>query len=539
MAEKKENSEKGAGKPGDEGYGIFDLLWLAVLDIPRIMRSLKFAVWVILILAIFTLAGAILPQEKFATDPDTFAEQYVNLFHLDDTDGRLGFGEILYNGLVKPLELYHVYETGLYLALLIVLTISSALCSWDRLKIARTLAGKTSAIVGESSIKSMQYVSDGAVEGGIEDVAGKTRTLLKSRGFRIFEASDDKGSIYFFGRRNFFKHYASVGFHLAFLFIIVGGLIGHDRFLGYEGRIALSEGETSPVGSEVQAKEEADRKAESTGSETEYVPQSNDMIRLTEYENIYRESDFRGIDAETGFPLDYGGSPSDFVSHLEIYRPSGESDSGETILARKAIEVNYPLRCGGISYYQLAVDALLTFTVLQPGGGTAEVQTFLNRPFDIRAYDKDLVCIVRSVDYAGGIWEAKDGTRSGLPYVVRLVDYSDYMDRKSDAPVLLGYLTLDKPLSVLGSTISLSSVREYTILQYVHDPGVPLVYFGGLLLIIGVTITLYFPYRTVRVMLKPGKPGTTYVAGGNSSEFPAMLASSLSEGGEPNPSRPS
>jgi hypothetical protein len=73
----------------------------------------------------------------------------------------------------------------------------------------------------------------------------------------------------------------------------------------------------------------------------------------------------------------------------------------------------------------------------------------------------------------------------------------------------------------------------------VHDPGVPLVYFGGLLLIIGVTITLYFPYRTVRVMLKPGKPGTTYVAGGNSSEFPAMLASSLSEGGEPNPSRPS
>ncbi|HDS30646.1 MAG TPA: hypothetical protein ENN67_06345 [Firmicutes bacterium] len=269
MTKNKTTNDKSSGKSQNEGYGIFDLLWLAITDIPRIMRTLKFAVWVIIILAIFTLFGTILPQEKFASDPETFAAQYVGLFNIDDTDGKTTFGEFLYYGFVRPFELYRVYESGLYLTLLMVLSISSALCAWDRWKITRTLATKTNPKANPDSVRTSQYSSHGTVTSNIETVTEKARSLLASKGFRTFETTDENGTVYFFGRKNFIKHYASVGFHFAFVFILIGGIIGHDQFFGYEGRIALSEGEERPVGPEMNLQ----RQAEAEGKTRELCSQ--------------------------------------------------------------------------------------------------------------------------------------------------------------------------------------------------------------------------------------------------------------------------
>ena len=71
----------------------------------------------------------------------------------------------------------------------------------------------------------------------------------------------------------------------------------------------------------------------------------------------------------------------------------------------------------------------------------------------------------------------------------------------------------NKPLSVQGEIISLDDVKEYTILQYVHDPGVPLVGLGKLLFAIGMTLALYFPYKTLRVNLQSKGQGTSYIVG--------------------------
>ena len=221
--------------------------------------------------------------------------------------------------------------------------------------------------------------------------------------------------------------------------------------------------------------------------------------------------------------MKYDGSPSDYVSHLEIIKPSGMGELGETILAKKAIEVNHPLKHGGVSYYQLAVDSLITLSVLHPGGRSDKIETFMNQPFEIRGYDHDFVCVIRPMDYVGGVWEAADGTRSQLSTVIRLVDYKAFWDGITESPVLLGYVSGESPLSIAGVTIVLTDVKEYTVLQYVRDPGVPLVYFGGLLLMIGLIIALYFPFRTVRVILKPEQSGTSFVAGGNVIGFPDLF----------------
>ena len=98
------------------------------------MRTLKFAVWMIIILAIFTLAGTILPQRKFAQSPEDFRQAYINIFHLDQSGGGGGLGPFLYHALVVPFQLDHIFETPLYLVLMILLALSAALCAWDQIR---------------------------------------------------------------------------------------------------------------------------------------------------------------------------------------------------------------------------------------------------------------------------------------------------------------------------------------------------------------------------------------------------------------------
>jgi hypothetical protein len=64
-------------------------------------------------------------------------------------------------------------------------------------------------------------------------------------------------------------------------------------------------------------------------------------------------------------------------------------------------------------------------------------------------------------------------------------------------------------------------------LQYSHDPGVPIVYLGGILLLIGLTIVLYMPYRMGRLMLKREGNRSSYLVGGNWRELPALMENEI------------
>jgi hypothetical protein len=502
-------------KPPEKGYGLFDLILIAFSDIPGLMRTLKFAVWMIIILSLFTLAGTILPQQQFA-DPHAFSREYASLFHVDPNDGTRTFGEFIYYNLVVPLQLYRIFETPLYLVLMLLLTISSALCAWDRLIITKKLLSKTEPKSNPAQIRAMPYKTEGALELGFDDAAPRIRTALKSRHFQLFETAGDENSLWIFGRKNSFKYYAAVAMHFAFLFILLGGIIRLPAVAGYEGTITLAESDSSLLGSDVHGAENAEKAG------TAYTPKSPDRIQLEEYTSIYREREFGGIDPETGMPMEYKGMPSDYVSKLKVYV---SDQPGIPPLVEKSIEVNKPLTFGGVSYYQLSVMSKLTFSIEIPGQMPQTVEAYVNQPFEVPGLSVPVQCTIQSWDIAGGIWEKTDGTQTELPYVVRLVDYS--MAGSPQQPVLLGYVSESKPLSVEGIGITLENVKEYSSLQYVHDPGLPLVGLGGLLLALGMTIALYFPYKTVRLMLRKKGSESEYMIGSNYRGIPDEVAASI------------
>jgi len=471
-------------------YGLFELLWLAIKDIPRIMRTLKFAVWMILILAVFTLPGAILPQEKFARSPEEFSEQYIRIFNLNPGGVERGIGPFIYHTIVVPLQLYRVFETPLYLVLMCVLALSSALCAWDRAVIAARLLSRTKARVNPRQIRGEKEHVEGASSLSFEEASARLEGYLRSGRYRVFKEVGEDGVLWVFARKNAFRYYANVLMHFAFVFVIAGGIIRLDSVLGYEGTVLISEGgegSSVPVGADLHAMREARKMGE------RYVPRSSERVELVDYVNIYREIDFGGIDEETGFPVGYRGTPSDYVSHIRVV----DTSRGNEVLKEKAIEVNKPLSYKGVTYYQYAYDVEFGFRIVSAGGSPRHVRVHMGESFPIEGLRIPVEVTIKPWDFVGGIWEAKDGTQTKLPYSVRLVDYSGH----GGSPILLGYVSEGKPLTVDGEEIHLEEVKEYTVIQYVHDPGIPLVALGGLLLAVGMIVSLYFPYKTARVML--------------------------------------
>jgi len=517
MTEKKKITENKEPVQSDEGLGLFDLLLQGLIGIPRLMRSLSFAIWVIIIMAVLTLAGTVLPQEHLSNDLVDFGMSYQALFDVDASDGINSFREFFYHYVVKRLELYNIFKSELYFTLLVLLTISASLCAWDRLWISKKILAKTDPTIKAERVRKMKHSFEGTISGDPDTAVDTLRSKLKKSGFQVFEKESEDGTICLFGRKNAFKLYASVAFHFALVFVLVGGLLGDDRTFAYDGSIALQEGEMRPLGSRQHSEWQAENQSKQFSPP--FVPDYTEKIELIEYESIYRERDFGEINPESGFPVDFMAAPSDYISQLRIVRPNSSGE--DEILADRKIQVNFPLRYGGIGYYQSSVNTLLTFTVTDPSGRESLVETFQYSEFSIPGVGFNAQ--IQGGDIVGGVWEALDGTQSPLPYAVRLVDYSAPMRGLAMNPVLLGFVREGVPLMIGDTEVRLDGIKEYSILTYRHDPGLPITYFGFLVLTIGITIALYLPFRTGRVVITRRKDGVEYVTGSAWDGFPEIF----------------
>jgi cytochrome c biogenesis protein ResB len=506
-------------KEEKEGIGIFELLWLAILDIPNIMRTLKFAVIIIIILALFTLAGTILPQEKFASSPQEFTAQYKHIFSINPDDG-ISFKEALYYGVVEPLELYRVFDSNLYFTLLCVLSISSVICAYDRIFLTKRIYKNKRPKVSERVIDSYRFTEKSVAPGAIQDVAEKVRTRLKALKFEVFEDSDSSGKIWFFARKNTFKYIASLIFHFAIVGIFLGGVAGNERVFGFNDIVFIQEGDAQPVANDLHLMKLATEKGEQPPAPR------GEFIELEEYYNVYREREFKSID-EYGFPESYGGFPSDFYSKVKVYRktPSGDDET----IKELTVEVNVPLKYSGINYYQSSIASRIVLEIVSPDGVSQFVQGFTNEsvqiPISIQGLGMPVVTF-QTRDLVGGYWEKLDGTREELPHVVRLVDYRP-MQNETGPPALLGYISEDKRLEVDGWQIKLDRIDEFTGLQYAYDPGVEVVTISVAILLAGIFITMYWPFRSTRILLTPDKSGTGYLVGGNVSDIVDQINESL------------
>jgi cytochrome c biogenesis protein len=240
------------------------------------------------------------------------------------------------------------------------------------------------------------------------------------------------------------SNYARLGTyltHLSILLILVGGLIG--AWWGFKGYVEIREGET-----------------------VEGFVLSNPQQEVRPLGFQVRCDAFR-----VDFYPD--GSPREFLSTLTFI------DGNRVVIDHAALRVNHPLSYGGLSFYQSSYGISASAVIEVRGKGPA-----------------------RTMQLSEGEVKPIPGTDAELG----LMQYEERIHGHEGGIMLVLFAPNSRPESfwlLTGQQIKQGSVhkgaftftlkalekKNYTGIQVTHDPGLPIVWAGCSLLVIGLVVT--------------------------------------------------
>lgn len=418
----------------------------------RLFTSVDFAVIQIILLALLAVIGMTiqqLPDSAFRSAGDYAAAM----------DGiHVRYDALLGTGLVDVLErlgVFAMFRSPWFSLGLLVLVISIVICTLDRTP--RLWRGVSDVRVVQPEPFYDPRLPDRAAMDGV--AAADVAAVVRRRGFRVRQTTDEDGSVHVYGDRHQYTKMATLLTHLGLILFLIAAAVT-SRF-GDEQGLVVPEGESLTV-------------------------QSIGTPGLLLVKNLAFEA--------PGFET---GMPSDFTTDLAVYRDGEE-------IARKTIRVNDPLSIGGYTFHQNGFGAAPHLVVRDADGKplwdaqVPLVDEAAGSPYGILAVpgrDLGLQLLLSRTDDGTGVVLV-------LPYRVVGTDADGNPIPENFAPVTL--LRGDTKVSDdLGISITLTDFGEYTLLIAKADPGQGLVWLAFLSLIAGITITFYLPRRRVWARLGP------------------------------------
>lgn len=166
--------------------------------------------------------------------------------------------------------------------------------------------------------------------------------------------------------------------------------------------------------------------------------------------------------------------PLEYTSDLSVFEGGRE-------VARKNIEVNHPLVYKGIYFYQssFGVESVEIRVAGRDGpAGSAYMEP--GRPSFVAGG------LPRLFFGSDDVFADRDNPRIFLRYL-----------DPGGSPRGIGWLTRDEPLKFMGARFVLGDIWQYTGLQVKKDPGIPLVWVGCTLLVVGMFMMFYIRRRRV------------------------------------------
>jgi cytochrome c biogenesis protein len=237
------------------------------------------------------------------------------------------------------------------------------------------------------------------------------------------------------------------------LIILHGGIIlillgaGIYSFLGETARLSLLEGDTADIGKMVETKE----------------PFS---LKLNDFTIAFNDD----------------GSAAQYYSRLEII------EAGKAI-HRQIISVNHPLAHSGIKAYQSSYGYLAD-TLVEEGNSNSKAVLAQDGDFITFNSTKRTVRVFKYFpDFDKKLGLESKSLKPDNPKVV----YSVYEGTKL---LGVGAASFKERIKIDDNAyIIFQQVRPYTVLTLKSDPGLPLAAVGGMLLMLGICITIFSPYK--------------------------------------------
>ena len=413
--------------------------------------SLKLTIVIFLSLAVTSIIGTVIPQNKEAA-------AYLSYY-----------GKTLYN-LFCLFNIFDMYYSWWFQLLLILLTINVVVCSMDRIgsvwRIVFIKKPKFNLLVFKKASAKKEFfikkVPDDLCEIFLKFISkrfGYTTVEKNEHGFCIFAEK------WRFSRLGVYL------VHLSIVFLLIGGLAG--SFFGFEGRINILEGETIK-----SIRLFKSRKIHDLGIK----------IRCDKFNVSFYES----------------GAPKEYRSKLTII------DGGKSVLTQDIL-VNKPLRYKGINIFQSSYGSLppntfsLNFTSIK-SGIKYNREMVIGKEIDLPEQMGKFIVKKYSASYnlmGHNLGAALIGTRTpakGKQIEIILPLRFSGFDKMRKGDLIISVADWKK--------------QHYTGLQITYDPGIWFIYTGFIMMIIGCFICFFMSHQKLCIeLVKKGEINHVTLAG--------------------------
>ncbi len=424
------------------GKGPSDRIW-------RFFSSVKLTVVVLLVLAVTSIFGTLIPQNASEA------------FYMQK------YGEVFFR-LFSALNIDDMYHAWWFILLLGLLSVNIIVCSIDRLSTTWKIIFPKKVLFSLERFRKLKTKKKFQSKQSLEAMEGRCKSLLSKSVGKVTRMETETG-VALFAETGRWTRLGVYVVHLSILLLLVGAVIG--SVWGFKGFVNIPEGETRDVLSKAHDPSDHGPEGHKAGEEGTLF-----SVRCNSFDVSFYDT----------------GAPEEFKSNITII------EKGKEVLTTDII-VNDPLRYKGISLYQSsygtasAKAALLTVTSRESG----------------MVYQKSLnMGGVLDLPENGGQFTLDDftagfnfrGHNIGESFVGKRIDPDG---KEVQVVIPVKFPTFDKMRG--GSFIfEVASFEKsyYTGLQVTKDPGVWYVYTGFIFMIIGCWITFFMSHRRVCVEIK-------------------------------------
>ena len=405
--------------------------------------SVKLAIFTLIILAIASIFGTIVEQNQ---PPEKYHQIYEDW---------------AYN-LMDRINLFDMYHSWWFLALLVLFTVNLTCCTIDRFpKMLKVVRNPRTKLDGNLE-KTLSLSDRWKKKGTLSDWAAKYSSTLSAT-FAKPKVTEEGGEVHLYAETGVASRFGVYVTHLSIVIIFIGAIVGN--VVGFKSYVNITDGE------------EVSHLDTRGGKEHINLPFSvrNNRFWLETYPN---------------------GQPKKYASDLSVI------ESGREVL-RKTITVNDPLQYKGIWFYQSSYGQAGGTTALvsirrSDGSREGVLSLAPNEPVPIDGYGT-----VRGVNYDQNF----QGRGPALQVVV------EKPGKPADNFWLLQQLPdqdRQRKDALVFSFGGLNS-KMFTGLQVAKDPGVNIVWLGCALMVIGITMAFFLSHQRVWVRLAQGQDGRVEV----------------------------
>ncbi|HWV34747.1 MAG TPA: cytochrome c biogenesis protein ResB [Thermomicrobiales bacterium] len=425
---------------------------MAEVVIDRIWRflcSVRAAIAEIAILSLFVLIGTLRGSEvpQWIADFLPFTQPVVDKWYAWD-----------------------VYRSVPFAVILAVLAIAIAVCTINRVPTIWQTISHPKLTTSRGWLRNADLSATYGATGDVQSLSDEISDILKQRRYRVLTQKVGE-DIHLYADKNRYAKLGTFPFHLALILLLVGGIVGAQY--GFRNQeFTVTEGQTREVGHH-------------TGL----------SIRLDRFQDLY-------------VPM---GVASQYESTIAILKNGKEVKSG-------AVSVNHPMTYQSATIYQSAFGNSIVLKITDPSGRVIYSDALPMGSFNLKGNPDapagliDLPAIGKQLVIAG-----PDVAPFNQPELDKLKLQSGelWIEMSDRDPALAAstktdqVITLGKPATIDGYTVTFERERRYSTFQVAYNPGIPIFIIAAVMLLGGLAAIFYFPQRRLRGIVSPAQTGSS------------------------------